>query len=122
MSMEIIRQMVLDAGMGYVATCDGDQPRVRAMMPILRDNGWLLAATFPHMKKVQQIAKNPKVEVCFVDRKLSHCRITGTAEISKDAALKNELWNKQMMLRQFFAGPEDPNFILVVIKPVRVAM
>ncbi len=122
MSFEIIKQMVLDAGMGYLATSDGDQPRVRAMMPILKDDGRLLAATFPNTKKIPQIEKNPKIEICFVDRKLSHCRIEGRAVVSQDAALKDELWNKQMMLRQFFQGPQDPNFVLIVITPVKVSV
>lgn len=122
MSLDIIKQMVLDAGMGYLATCDADQPRVRAMMPILKDDGRLLMATFPSTKKVGQIAKNAKVEICFVDRKLSHCRIEGKAVISQDKALKDELWNKQVMLRQFFQGPEDPNFVLIAVTPVRIGM
>jgi general stress protein 26 len=122
MSLEIVQQMVLDAGMGYLATCEGDQPRVRAMMPILRDDGKLLAATFPQTQKVGQIAKNPKIEICFVDRKLSHCRIEGRAVVSADKALKEELWNKQMMLRQFFAGPEDANFVLIVVETTKIRM
>lgn len=122
MSLDVIRQMVLDSGMGYLATCEADQPRVRAMMPIFKDDGRLLAATFPHTKKVGQIAKNPKIEICFVDRKLSHCRIEGRAVVSTDKALKDELWNKQMMLRQFFSGVEDPNFILIVITPTKIGM
>jgi general stress protein 26 len=122
MSLEIIQQMVLDAGMGYLATCDGDQPRVRAMMPVLMDDGRLLMATFPNFKKVGQITKNPKIEICFVDRKLSHCRIEGKAVVSQDEALKEELWNKQMMLRQFFQGVDDPNFVLIVVTPVKINM
>lgn len=122
MSLEIIKQMILDAGMGYLATCEGDQPRVRAMMPVMRDDGRLLMATFPHTKKIGQIAKDPKVEFCFVDRKLSHCRIEGKAVVSQDASLKDELWNKQMMLRQFFQGTGDPNFVLIVVTPVKIGM
>ena len=122
MSLDIIKQMILDAGMGYLATSEGDQPRVRAMMPILRDDGKLLMATFPQTKKIGQIAKNPKVEICFVDRKLSHCRIEGKAIMSQDKKLKEELWNKQMMLRQFFQGIDDPNFVLIVLTPAKISM
>lgn len=122
MSLDLIRQMVLDAGMGYLATCEGDQPRVRAMMPILKEDGCLLAATFPGTKKIEQIGRNPKIEICFVDRKLSHCRIEAVAEVSADKSLKTELWNKQMMLRQFFSGVEDANFVLLVMRPTRIFM
>ncbi|MFH0877884.1 MAG: pyridoxamine 5'-phosphate oxidase family protein [Candidatus Omnitrophota bacterium] len=122
MSLDVIKQMVLDAGMGYLATCQADQPRVRAMMPILCDDGKLLMATFPATQKIGQIAKNPKVEICFVDRKLSHCRIEGKAAVSNDKGLKEELWNKQMMLRQFFGGIEDPNFALIVLTPTKIGM
>jgi len=122
MSKDVVKQMVLDAGMGYLATSDGDQPRVRAMMPVLRGDGTLLAATFPGTPKIGQIKKNPKFEMCFVDRKLSHCRFEGKAAISDDKALKEELWNKQMMLRQFFSGPQDPAFVLLVFTPARVTM
>ncbi len=122
MSIETIKQMVLDAGMGYLATCEGDQPRVRAMMPVLRDDGTLLAATFPWTQKVSQLGKNPKVEICFVDRKLSHCRIEGRAAVSSDKALKERLWEDQLMLRQFFTGVDDPDFVLIVLSPTRIRM
>lgn len=122
MSLEIINQMILDAGMGYLATSEGDQPRVRAMMPVLLEDGLMLAATFPQTNKLSQIAKNPKFEICFVDRKLSHCRIQGRAAVSDRAQLKQQLWDKQMMLRQFFSGPEDPNFVLLVLTPEKVMM
>jgi uncharacterized pyridoxamine 5'-phosphate oxidase family protein len=122
MSQDIVRQMVLDAGMGYCATCDADQPRVRAMMPVLREDGRLLMATFAGTKKLAQIAKNPKVEICFVDRKLSHCRYEGKAFISQDKSFKEELWNKQIMLRSFFSGPEDERYILIVVEPVKVSI
>jgi uncharacterized pyridoxamine 5'-phosphate oxidase family protein len=102
MSFDIIRQMILDSGMGYLATCEGDQPRVRAMMPIIKDDGRLLAATFPGMKKI--------------------ARIEAVAEVSQDKMLKAELWNKQMMLRQFFSGVEDANFVLLVMKPTHIFM
>ncbi|MDD5574504.1 MAG: pyridoxamine 5'-phosphate oxidase family protein, partial [Candidatus Omnitrophica bacterium] len=101
---------------------DGDQPRVRAMMPVLSDSGKLLCATFPGTKKIGQIAKNAKIEICFVDRKLGHCRIEGKAAVADDSAFKEELWNKQMMLRQFFSGPQDPSFILIIVSPTRVSM
>lgn len=120
MSLDIVRQLVLDAGMGYFATCQDAQPRVRAMMPVIRDDGKLLMATHPNTEKIAQIKNNSKIEICFVDRKLSHCRYEGKAKICDDLALKEELWNKQMMLRQFFSGPQDPAFVLILVEPSKI--
>ena len=44
-----------------------------------------------------------------------YCRIAGTATISDDVEKKEILWNNIPMLKQYFGGPQDKNFILMVI-------
>ncbi len=107
--------IVRDAGFGYLATLDGDQPRVRPMMPYLSEDGKLLLALLGRSRTLNQIKDNAKVEVCFVDRKMWYCRVTGTAVISSDIAHKEAVWDAIPMLRQYFSGPADPNFHLAVI-------
>jgi general stress protein 26 len=111
-AIDIIR----DAGFGYLSTTDGDQPHVRPMMPYLNEDNELLLALLPRSRTIEHIQKNPKVELCFVDRKMSYCRISGKAAISSDSEKKSQVWSGVPMLRQYFAGPQDPNFHLVVIK------
>ena len=111
-AIDIIR----DAGFGFFATIEGNQPRVRPMMPYLTDEGELLLALLGRSRAISQIKSNANVEVCFVDRKMWYCRVTGTAVISDDAAKKEIVFENIPMLRQYFAGPQDPNYHLAVIK------
>jgi len=53
--------------------------------------------------------------LCYVDRKMWYCRISGTATISDNAEKKEILWNNVPMLKQYFGGVEDPNFVLMSI-------
>ena len=61
-------QEVLDflkaAGTYYLATMDGDQPRVRAFGTIHEFEGKLYIQTGRSKPGSQQMAKNPKVEIC----------------------------------------------------------
>ena len=108
--------LIKDAGYGFLATSQGDQPRVRPVMPLLtEDEKHLLISLTPNSRSIEQVKSNGKVEVCFVDRKMWLCRITGNATISDEVSKKEYMWNNIPMLKQFFGGPEDPNFNLMEI-------
>ncbi len=116
MNREEAIDLIRDAGFGYLATTDGNQPRVRPMMPFLTEDGrQLLVALLGRSRSIEQIKKNPHVELCFVDRKMWYCRIAGKAQISEDTKKKTILWDSIPMLKQYFAGPQDPNFILAEV-------
>jgi len=116
MNKEEVMDLVKDAGFGYLATSDGDQPRVRPMMPLLTEEGQLLIALLGRSRTIQQVKENPQVEVCFVDRKMWYCRVTGKGTMSDSIENKTILWNNIPMLKQYFAGPEDDNFFLLEIE------
>ena len=116
MNKEEAIDIVRDAGFGFLATIDGNKPCVRPMMPYLSDDGELLLALLGRSRTIAQIKANPNVEVCFVDRKMWYCRISGTATISDDVSKKQIVFENVPMLRQYFAGVEDPNFHLAVIE------
>jgi general stress protein 26 len=107
--------LIKDAGFGLLATTEGKQPRVRPMMPFLTDEGELLVALLGRSRTIPQIKENPQVEVCFVDRKMWYCRVTGKAKISDDKAKKQVLWDAIPMLKQYFGGVQDQNFVLLEI-------
>ena len=116
MNKEEALDIISDAGFGFLATMDGNKPRVRPMMPYLTEDGDLLLALLSRSRTIAQIKANANVEVCFVDRKMWYCRVSGTANISDDLTKKQTVFDNVPMLRQYFAGAEDPNFHLAVIK------
>ncbi|MBI3602673.1 MAG: pyridoxamine 5'-phosphate oxidase family protein [Candidatus Omnitrophica bacterium] len=116
MNKEEAIDIVRDAGFGFLATVEENQPHVRPMMPYLTEEGELLLALLGRSRTIPQIKGNPNVEVCFVDRKMWYCRVSGTAVISNDVPKKTTVFEMVPMLRQYFAGPQDPNYHLAVIK------
>ena len=107
--------LVKDAGFGCLATIEANQPKVRPMMPHLADDGNLLLAILSHSRTINHIKVNPRVEMCYIDRKMCFCRISGKASISNDLEKKETVWNNIPMLRNYFSSPEDPNFVLLEI-------
>lgn len=115
MTKEELIDLIKDAGYCVLATAEKDQPKARPMMPFLNDDGQMLLACLPNSRTIKQVMANPKVEMCYIDRKMRFVRITGQAAVSKNKEKKELLWNNIPMLRQFFSGPDDENFTLLEI-------
>jgi len=107
--------LIRDAGFGLLATTVGNQPRVRPMMPYLTDDNQLIFALLGRSRTIAEVKENHLVEICFVDRKMCYCRVTGVAKITESSEKKELLWNTVPMLKQYFGGVEDPNFNLMEI-------
>jgi general stress protein 26 len=116
MNKEEAIDIVRDAGFGFFATVEGNKPHVRPMMPYLNEDGELLLALLGRSRTITHIKANSNVEVCFVDRKMWYCRVSGTATLSDDISKKQIVFENVPMLRQYFAGAEDPNYQLVIIE------
>lgn len=115
MTKDDVIDLIRDTGIGTLATVDGDQPRVRPMMPFLTDDNQLLVALLGRSRTINQIKENSKVEICYIDRKMWYARVTGTAAASDSVEHKQTLWDAIPMLKQYFGGVEDPNFNLIII-------
>lgn len=120
MAMDEVKQMIKDAGLGYMATVEGNEPRVRPLMPAMFNDGTLLAATAKDSPKLSQLEKNNNYEMCFVDKKLSQVRIRGKVTLSDDIKKKEWLANAVPMLRSYFPTADDPNYVLMELKPEKV--
>ena len=107
--------LIKDAGFGFLATAQGNQPRVRPAAPHITADNKLILALFSHRRSIEQMTQNPLVEFCFVDRKMSYCRIAGKAAVTNSQKNKEIMWDNSPMLRQYFSGPEDPNFALIEV-------
>src|SRR6266478_3495054 len=71
----------------YLASMDGDQPRLRPVSPVKTDRFTVYVANLRSYHKTAEIAANPKVELCYLDDQHNQVRITGVAETVTDSAL-----------------------------------
>jgi len=116
MTKNDVIDLVRDAGYGFLSTIDGDNPRVRPVMPYFsEEHNQILVAIAPGKRSLEQIKSNANVEFCFVDRKMSFCRISGKSTISEEMEKKDLIWENVPMLRQFFSSPSDANMTLLVV-------
>lgn len=104
----------------YLATIDGDQPRLRPVSPVRTDGFTVYVANLRSYHKTQEIQANPKVELCYLDDHHDQVRITGSAEILTDRPLLQEIWDANPLLRQYLGSLDNPLLIVYRIRPTRV--
>ncbi|MEW5761449.1 MAG: pyridoxamine 5'-phosphate oxidase family protein [Candidatus Thermoplasmatota archaeon] len=116
----------------YLATCDGDQPRVRPVTPIVEDDMSIWIGTHSHTRKVKQIEQNPKVCLAFVQPPYSArgekvAMVIGEAKIIPKIKEKKRFWDlwrrvyKAVDLERLFpGGPKSKEFCLlkIIIKKI----
>ena len=104
----------------FLATIDGDQPRLRPVSPVRTDRFTVYVANLRFYHKTQEIAANPKVELCYLDDGHNQVRITGTAEIVQDRPLLQEIWDANPLMRQYLGSLDNPQLIVYRIVPKQV--
>ena len=68
----------------YLATVEGDQPRLRPIAPVKTDGFTVYVANLRTYGKTAEIEANPRVELCYLDGHHDQVRITGLAEVVTD--------------------------------------
>ncbi len=104
----------------YLATVEGDQPRLRPIAPVKTDGFTVYIANLRCYGKTAEIEANPRVEVCYLDGHNDQVRITGLAEIVADETIKAEIWEASPHLLNYVVDLENPDFILYRVVPTRV--
>lgn len=76
----------------FLATTDGNEPRVRAMFLYKADESGIVFHTGPFKDVYRQITKNPNVQMCFYDQTQNiQIRVRGMLELISTDALKEEI-------------------------------
>ncbi len=66
---------------------------------------------------IDELKVNPKVDLLYSNTKdNSYCTVKGTAEVSRDQGLINELWNP-IAKAWFKEGKEDPRIAVIKVIP-----
>jgi general stress protein 26 len=106
-----------DAKFPMLASIDGDQPRLRPVSPVKTDGFTVYVANLRVYHKTEEIAANPKVELCYLDSEHNQVRITGAAEVVTDRALLDQIWQTNPLLRAYLGTPDNPALIIYCVVP-----
>jgi general stress protein 26 len=104
----------------FLATIDGDQPRLRPVSPVKTDGFTVYVANLRRYHKTGEIEINHKVELCYLDEHHDQARITGVAEVVSDRQTLQEIWDGNPLLRKYLGTIDNPELIVYRIKPTCV--
>jgi general stress protein 26 len=117
---ELAMQVMRRDRFPYLATVDGNQPRVRPVSPVLTEGFTVFVANLRGYHKTVEIAANPKVELCYLDEHHDQVRISGTAEVVTDPEILQRVWDTNPLLREYLGSIESPDLVLYRVRPSRV--
>lgn len=115
-------QVIQRAKFPMLATVDTTegQPHLRPVSPVLTDGFIVYIANLRAYGKTNQIAINPKVELCYMDEAHDQVRITGVAEILADPDLLEVIWRDNPLLRRYLGRADNPSLIIYKVRPTRI--
>jgi pyridoxamine 5'-phosphate oxidase len=113
MSLQDCIQFANDNPLCYIATCEGNKPRVRAFMMWFADESGFYFHSGSMKACCEQLRKNPNTEVCFylpapMPDPGKMLRVAGEVEFLNDIALRTRLLEERPFLKDMgMTGPED---------------
>jgi uncharacterized pyridoxamine 5'-phosphate oxidase family protein len=117
---DLARAVIQNDRFPFLATVEGDQPRVRPVSPVRTEGFVVYVANLRMYSKTAQIAANNKVELCYMDEQHNQVRITGRAEVVTDRALLQSIWDASPLMRQYLGSIDNPALIVYRINPSNV--
>ena len=73
-------------------------------------------------RKVAQISRNLNVHISLgasdLETAKNWMQVVGTAEVSTEKAERDSFWFDE--LNNYFSGPDDPNYCIVIVRPSRI--
>ena len=119
-----VRRLALDViaadRFPFLASMDGDQPRLRPVSPVRTDEFTVYVANLRSYHKTGEIAANPKVELGYLNQQHDQVRITGVAHVVKDRATLQAIWDDNPLLRNYLGSIDNPDLIVYRIEPAQV--
>ncbi len=78
--------------------------------------------TSKNMRKVKHVLENPKVHLNCGANTLTeigpYVQVEGIASVDETPETKEACWNPGLL--NYFSGPSDPNYVVIVIKATRI--
>lgn len=114
-NMEEVQAYLKECGAFFIATVDGDQPRVRPFGVSEIIDGRLYIMTGKVKDVYKQMAANGKVEICALKRNGSEwMRLSGTLVNDETLAVKEEFLNRNQGLKAMYKADDDNMAVLYI--------
>jgi uncharacterized pyridoxamine 5'-phosphate oxidase family protein len=104
----------------YLATADGDQPRVRTWLLWYADESGFYFVAIEGKQSTKQLENNPKVELCFFNNAAEpqdwkHMRVTGEIEFLDTEEMLAKAYEARSFLDPIVGKSVEP-----IVRPFRV--
>ncbi|HCA51256.1 MAG TPA: pyridoxamine 5-phosphate oxidase [Planctomycetaceae bacterium] len=116
----LAHEVIQDDRFPVLASIDQDTPRVRPVSPVKTEEFTVWVANLKSYHKTQEIAANPKVELCYVNAKHDQVRITGVALVEDRESLIDKIWTSNPLLQHYLGSPDNPQLVIYRIEPTQV--
>ena len=116
-NMQEVQAYLKECGVFYIATTDGDQPRVRPFGVSEIINGQLYIMTGKVKDVYKQMAANGKFEICALKPSGAEwLRLSGTLVADETLAVKEEFLERNPSLKAMYKADDDNMAVLYVTK------
>lgn len=105
--MQEVYEFLKKCGTYYLATVEGDQPRVRPFGTILEYEGKLYIQTGKVKDVSKQIAANPKIEICAFDGQKTWLRVQAVAVNDDRLEPKEAMLEAYPQLKGRYSATDD---------------
>ncbi|MGC2062564.1 MAG: pyridoxamine 5'-phosphate oxidase family protein [Thermodesulfovibrionales bacterium] len=125
--MSDLQQKIYDAGkdlqlLNFATITEEGRPWVRYVVGMADKDLVFRFCTHQGSKKIEEIRKNRNVHISLGAENLESAKhwlqVAGTAEVSTEKAERDSFWFDA--LKNYFSGPDDPNYCIVIVKPTRI--
>lgn len=114
-NMKEVQAYLKECGAFFIATADGDQPRVRpfGVSEIINDRLYIMTGKVKDVYK--QMAANGKFEICALKPSGSEwMRLSGTLVNDETLAVKEEFLNRNEGLKSMYKADDDNMAVLYI--------
>ncbi|MDR2801111.1 MAG: pyridoxamine 5'-phosphate oxidase family protein [Desulfovibrio sp.] len=115
MGIRDVYDFIKGCGHYFLATADGDQPRVRPFGTVVIFEGKLYFQTGKAKNVSKQLAANPKIEICAYDGKSRWIRVQAVAVNDERRAVKQLMLDAYPELKKMYS-PDDGNTQVLYLK------
>jgi uncharacterized pyridoxamine 5'-phosphate oxidase family protein len=115
--MDEVLTFLKEAGTYYLATMDGNRPRVRPFGTISKFEGRLYIQTGRNKDVFRQMEKDPNIEICAMDGNGRWIRVSAAAVRDDRREARQHMLDEYPMLKNMYSA-DDGNCEVLYLKDV----